>query len=147
MLELQFLFLFRHQLPVVVFQDILKKQGNALFGYIKQIDLDTVSSGARGNTITGLFHFIEVCIRINRHDIAEEICIHSFKGFPRNFHPQFKSKLAKIYRFKNIRVDIEKLYDKHNTRVYEFSNGISKSEITELGEKLKMVLPQHLIFV
>jgi GTPase SAR1 family protein len=122
------------------FIDIFKKQGMTLFGYVKVIDLDSVSSGARGNTITGLFHFIEVCIRINRHDIAEEICIHSFKGFPRNFHPQFKTKLAKIFRFAKKKVDIEKLYDRHNTRVYEFPASIPKDEFSELGEKLRTAL-------
>ena len=38
---------------------------------------------------------------------------------------------------------MEKVYDKHNTRVHEFSNGIAKDTVSELGEKIRIALEKN----
>jgi GTPase SAR1 family protein len=81
------------------FQEIYSKQGLVLYSYVGNIDINQISAGARQNIITGLYQFAEICLRIEKHEKAIEICQYSLKSFPRNFHQQFEIKIKKINSF------------------------------------------------
>lgn len=56
------------------FNRIHQRLGEPLFRRVKNQDLDHLSSAARQNVVTGLYHFSGVCMRLNKHDIACDIC-------------------------------------------------------------------------
>ncbi len=130
----------RYKQQKEIFGDIYK-QVTSLFGYIKLINLGYLTtSGARGNAVTALFHFSEICIRLNKYELAKEICIYSFKHFPRDSHLQFKNKLRKIYSFMGQNKDVEYIYEKHRRKYYEFTTTQSKDTVTPFADKLQKAI-------
>lgn len=73
-------------------KDIHDKQGVFLFRAISSRKLSEISSGARQNVITGLYSFLEVLVRLQKLDLAIEICEYVSYYAPSNFQPQFKKK-------------------------------------------------------
>jgi len=76
-----------------VCKDIHDKQGVSLYNAISQKKLGEISSGARQNIIAGLYNFIEVLVRLQKVDLALEICEYIFYFAPKNFHLQFERKV------------------------------------------------------
>ena len=118
------------------FNNIFRQQGVTLFSLVKNIDLENFSPGARANAITGLYQFVEVCIRLQKFDVAEDVCVHAFGNFPLNFHAQFKAKLSKIYRFQRSGNDVEKMY-KWAAKTIVYSTANKNKGISEFGEIIK----------
>ncbi len=81
------------------FNNIWKHQGHLFFDFLKKAKIHNLNSGARQNAVTGLYQFAETQIRLNKLDIAKEICDFVLERFPTNFHPIFKTKLNKINSF------------------------------------------------
>jgi hypothetical protein len=106
-------------------KDIHDKQGVILYNSIMPRKLEDISSGARQNVIAGLYSFLEVLVRLQKLDLALNICDYVLYCAPKNFHLQFKKKqewLKNIY-YRN-----------------QGSNTISNrpnNEIGELGLKLR----------
>ncbi len=73
-------------------KDIHNKHGNILFNAIIPKNLEDISSGARQNVITGLYSFLEVLVRLQKVDLALNICEYIRYHAPMNFKPQFMKK-------------------------------------------------------
>ena len=73
-------------------KDIHDKQGIVLFYAVMPKKLDEISSGARQNVIAGLYSFLEVLVRLQKLDLALQICDYVLYCAPKNFHSQFKKK-------------------------------------------------------
>ena len=56
------------------FRHIHDRLGMPLFRRVKDTGLERLSSAARQNAVTGLYHFSGVCIRLDKYDTACEIC-------------------------------------------------------------------------
>jgi len=78
------------------FCDIYKQHGHFLFKAVKNTDISNISSAAKQNVIAGLFQFVNICIRMNKHDFAEDICRFCINNFPHYLQPQFQFKLSAI---------------------------------------------------
>jgi hypothetical protein len=70
----------------------IDKQGIILYNRITSRKLDDISSGARQNVIAGLYNFVEVLVRLQKFELAIEICEYVLCAAPQNFHLQFKKK-------------------------------------------------------
>jgi len=73
-------------------KDIHDKQGIVLYNKITSIKLEDISSGARQNVIAGLYNFLEVLLRLQKLDLAVNICEYVLHCAPQTFHSQFKKK-------------------------------------------------------
>ena len=73
-------------------KDIHNKQGVVLYNRITSKKLDAISSGARQNVIAGLYSFLEVLVRLEKFELAIEICDYVVYHAPQNFHLQFMKK-------------------------------------------------------
>ncbi len=73
-------------------KDIHDKQGVYLYNAIATKKIEHVSSGARQNVISGLYNFLEVLVRINKIELALQICEYIIYCAPKNFHQQFQRK-------------------------------------------------------
>ena len=56
------------------FRQIHDRLGMPLFRQVKESGLGRLSSAARQNAVTGLYHFSGVCIRLDKYDTACEVC-------------------------------------------------------------------------
>jgi hypothetical protein len=65
--------------------------GNPLYSNVAQRKLD-FPSGTRQSLITAFFNYVDVLLRINKKDLAIEICDYVILYGPKNFVPQFESK-------------------------------------------------------
>jgi len=81
-------------------KDIHDKQGVFLFNGVSQKKLTDISSGARQNIVAGLYNFLEVTVRLQKFDLALNICEYIFYCAPKNFHSQFKRKEEWINQIK-----------------------------------------------
>lgn len=106
-------------------KDIHDKQGIFLFRAIMPIKLNEISSGARQNVITGLYSFLEVLVRLQKFDLAIEICEYVNYCAPKNFQPQFKKKEQWFHsiQYQNI---------KHKKTALK-----PKNKVSDFGMKLK----------
>lgn len=67
--------------------------GNPLYTNVARRKLD-YPSGTRQSLITAFFNYIDVLVRINKVELAVEICEYVILYGPNNFKPQFESKKA-----------------------------------------------------
>jgi len=104
------------------FLEIYHHPGLRLYNFIKDRDLMEMKANIRNHVLDGLTHFVEICIRLNKVELAKEICQLVIRNVPQDFHKAFESKLSKIGRID----EQDKL--KHN-----------KNE-SDLGIKLKEAL-------
>ena len=88
-------------------KDIHDKHGVSLYNNLVSRKLDEISSGARQNTIAGLYSFLEVLIRLQKIHLALEICEFILYSAPEAFHAQFKKKQKWLLTFQR-RKDVEK---------------------------------------
>lgn len=109
-------------------KDIHDKQGIILFKAIMPKKLDEISSGARQNVIAGLYSFLEVLVRLQKVDLALEICEYVSYCAPKNFQPQFKKKEQ---WFQSIQ---------YHSKPHKNTARIFNNEIGEMGVKLKEAL-------
>jgi hypothetical protein len=73
-------------------QGLLMYIGNPLYNYISKKKLTDFSSGTRQSLITAFFNYVDVLVRIQKIDLAKEICDYVILYGPNNFKPQFESK-------------------------------------------------------
>jgi hypothetical protein len=81
------------------FRDIYKNQGMHLFNFIKNKEINKLSSGARQNVVAGLYQFVNICIRIKKYDVGSEVCRYALKETPEIYSNQFSKKLQTICKF------------------------------------------------
>lgn len=70
--------------------------GLRLYNLIKSKDLMTLSSKCRTFVLEGLSNLVEICIRLNKHDLSYEICKKITIEMPADYHKPFNSKLVKL---------------------------------------------------
>ena len=70
--------------------------GIKLLRYVESHKLDDFKPGARQQIITGLYQFIDICIRINKLPLAQEICEYMINCAPQHFVHQFRTKNDRI---------------------------------------------------
>ncbi|MDY6992423.1 MAG: hypothetical protein SVR94_07425 [Pseudomonadota bacterium] len=76
-------------------KDIHDKHGILLYSkYNNTISkkINEISSGARQSVISGLYHFLDVLLRLQKINLAIEICDSVLNCAPENFHSQFRRK-------------------------------------------------------
>jgi len=114
-------------------KDIHDKQGIVLYNNIVSKKFSEISSGARQNVIAGLYQFTEICIRLEKYDLANKICEFIFYCAPSHFHNQFKIKYDKIEWI---------LFQKNPNYVKKKAKPKSKNEntVSDFGELLKEAL-------
>uniref|UniRef100_UPI0026153F6B hypothetical protein n=1 Tax=Solidesulfovibrio sp. TaxID=2910990 RepID=UPI0026153F6B len=90
------------------FEDIYKKYGMLLFTHVKKIsDISKLNSVSRQNVTTGMFQFVNVCIRSNKYITALDICRFVLDSWPSYLHDKFMSKSVYIERcLKEMRRDL-----------------------------------------
>lgn len=106
-------------------KDIHDKHGIVLFRAIMPKKLNEISSGARQNVISGLYNFLEVLVRLQKVDLALEICQYVSYCAPKNFQPQFKNKAQWFHSLNYRNKPLNKTADK------------STNEMSDIGLKLK----------
>jgi len=85
-----------------VFNQIYKNLGTPLYRYIENSDLQSFSPASRQNVILGIYQFVEICLRLNKYNMANELCMYAIDNFPINFQKQFERKIHKIKKFATI---------------------------------------------
>lgn len=113
-----------------VCKDIFNKQGIRLFHHISQYKLDEMQSGVRQNVISGLYQFLDICLRLQKFEKGKDICEYMIYFAPRHFHAQFQRKIEKFNSI--IYHDSEKKREKQRNK-----NKSHKDQETDLGTKLK----------
>jgi hypothetical protein len=81
------------------FLDIYKNQGMYLFSILKKRNIDGLSSGARQNVVAGLYQFVNICIRLHKHDTGKAVCQMVIDEMPVSYSAQFNAKLQLINKF------------------------------------------------
>jgi len=77
-----------------LFADICDTQGRFLIGELRKIDdLSMLSSGARQNSVSGLYQYVNLSIRLNKYIDGVQICEYVIQNYPSHFYEPFKSKL------------------------------------------------------
>lgn len=117
-----------------VCKDIYNKQGLKLFNHACQYKLDEMQSGVRQNIISGLYQFLDICLRIQKFEKGIEICDYMLYFAPKHFHPQFQGKKRKLESI------LYKGKDANKPKYTTHSKYNSKDNETELGAKLKDAL-------
>lgn len=100
--------------------------GLKLYGIVSKKNLMGISSKPRSYILEGLSNLVEICIRLNKHEMSLEICNKIMEEMPADYHKPFQTKIVKL------------------------NNIINKSELedeitypeTELGMKLKAALQE-----
>lgn len=115
------------QKQIQICTDIHNKIGQPLYSFIVTKKFDEMYSGARQNIIAGLYQFVEICVRLQKFDLAKKICDYIFNCAPKHYHNQFKIKSDWIDYILN--------KGKPNIK----ANNIKKQQnnVSEFGEKLK----------
>ena len=109
-------------------KDIHDKQGIILYKAIVSKKLDDISSGARQNVIAGLYSFLEVLVRLQKVNLALEICEYVSFCAPKNFQPQFKNKEQWFHSIQ------------YQNKPHKKTISKPENEIGELGLKLKKAM-------
>lgn len=81
-------------------QGLLNYIGNPLYLSVAQKKLTEFPSGTRQSLITAFFNYVDVLVRINKKDLAVEICDYVTTTGPLNFKSMFGSKKAWILSLK-----------------------------------------------
>ncbi|WP_075603131.1 NB-ARC domain-containing protein [Saccharicrinis aurantiacus] len=83
------------------FKELFKYPGLKLYRLAKEENLVAMNSGHRHSCLEGLFHFVEICMRNVRIDLAKEVCQYVIDVLPQNFQKPFIFKLSKIDAIEN----------------------------------------------
>ena len=78
------------------FNKLFNYPGSRLYDLVKDRDLMEVSPKCRNFVLDGLTHYTEVCIRLNKHEKAREVCDKIICQMPADYHKPFLYKLGKI---------------------------------------------------
>lgn len=84
-------------------RNLHNRYGLPLYNVICDKKISDFSSGARQTIITGLFNYIDVLVRINKYDLALEICQFILYYAPSSFHAQFNKKMNWVQQCQNNR--------------------------------------------
>lgn len=78
------------------FNKLFNYPGSRIYDLIKDRDLMELNPKCRNFVLDGLTHYVEVCIRLNKHEKAKEICDKIISQLPTDYHKPFIFKLNKI---------------------------------------------------
>ena len=78
------------------FNKLYNYPGLKLYKIVKKQDLMVYSSKCRTFILDGLSNFVEICIRLNKHEIAYEVCHKIINELPADFHKPFMNKIVKL---------------------------------------------------
>lgn len=70
--------------------------GLKLYSIVKDKDLMSLNAKCRSFVLEGLSNLVEICIRLNRHELAYEICHKITSEMPPDYHKIFNSKIVKL---------------------------------------------------
>ncbi|MNX61863.1 NACHT domain protein [compost metagenome] len=85
------------------FHEIVNKLGIPLWHHIRdQSNLETPQNTLQ-SAVSGLYHFVEVCIRLNKLNIARDICNHIIRNYDEYYKPQFQQRLNRIETYSQTR--------------------------------------------
>jgi len=94
------------------FNKLFNYPGSRLYDLLKDRNLMELSPKCRNFVLDGLTHFTEICIRLNKHEKAKEICEKIINELPTDYHKPFLFKTTKIEAIKNDEIQEEKeLFD------------------------------------
>lgn len=106
------------------FKELFKYPGLRLYKLAKEQNILEMKASPRHSCLEGLSHFVEICMRNVRIDLAKEVCHFVIDELPQNFQKPFIFKLSKIDAIENPKRRIDPY----------------KKAETEFGEKLKNAL-------
>lgn len=111
------------------FNKLFNYPGSRIYDLVKDKDLMSLSPKTRNFVLDGLTHYVEICIRLNKHEKAKEVCDKIISQLPTDYHKPFIFKLNKIEAINSDFDDLNEPFDfkKQNTE-------------TLLGNKLKEAL-------
>jgi hypothetical protein len=95
-----------------MFESIVNRHGRQLLDLLKTIDVTDLTAAARQNTVTGLLQLVEVCIRLRKLDLAEEICQWVPGIVAPSFRYAFENKLGRIRNYR--RADLKRAAEKNS---------------------------------
>lgn len=78
------------------FNKLFNYPGSKLYGLVKDRNLMELSPKCRNFVLDGLTHYTEVAIRLNKHELAKEVCNKIISELPTDYHKPFEYKLNKI---------------------------------------------------
>lgn len=90
------------------FNKLFNYPGSRLYDLIKEKDLMELSPKCRNFVLDGLTHLVEVCIRLNKHEKAKEICEKIITQLPPDYHKPFLFKIGKVEAINKEEDDDEK---------------------------------------
>lgn len=78
------------------FNKLYNYPGSRLYDLIKEKDLMDLNPKCRNFVLDGLTHYTEVCIRLNKHERAMEVCDKIINQLPTDYHKPFLFKQGKV---------------------------------------------------
>lgn len=94
------------------FNKLFNYPGSRLYDLLKDRNLIDLSPKCRNFVLDGLTHYTEICIRLNKHEKAKEICEKIICELSTDYHKPFLFKLSKIESIQNDEIHDEKeLFD------------------------------------
>ena len=96
------------------FESIVNRHGRQLLDLLKTTDVRELTAAARQNTVTGLLQLVEVCIRLRKLELAEEICQWVITNVANNSRYAFESKLSRIRNYR--RTDLKRATEGWGTK-------------------------------
>ena len=83
------------------FNKLYNYPGLKLYQIVKSRDLMDFTSKCRTFILDGLSNFVEICIRLNKHQTAFEVCNKITTEMPIDFHRPFLNKMVKLDSIQN----------------------------------------------
>jgi hypothetical protein len=81
------------------FSDIYRNQDMNLFELVKRKGYNNLSSGSRQNVAAALYQFVEICIRLQQHQMGINVCNFAVDNLPDYYSGQFHRKHQLIKKF------------------------------------------------
>jgi hypothetical protein len=78
------------------FEGIIQRHGRQLLDLLRTVDVRGLTAAARQNSVTGLLQLVEVCVRVKRYSLAEEICKWVLDNVSHSSRGDFETKLSRV---------------------------------------------------
>ncbi|WP_262152686.1 NB-ARC domain-containing protein [Chryseobacterium foetidum] len=93
------------------FNKLYNYPGSRLYDLIRDKDLMELKPKCRNLVLDGLTHYVEICIRLNKHEKGREVCDKIISELPTDYHKPFVFKVNKIESITNDFDDSSEIID------------------------------------
>lgn len=118
-------------------RSILNHEGYLLFEGIKKVNTNNLSKNEKHYIFNGLYHFVEVCIKLQKFEKANDVCSYIFENAPFHFHKLFKYYLKRIPSGKHL--NFSKEITSPIDAEHETTEKIYSCEVEEIRDKVVFV--------